>query len=486
MKAIDIDVAIVGGGTSGLSAAVAAAQAGAKVVVFEKSSTTGGTGNMAMGPFAVESWIQRLRKISITREEAFNIHMSFTHARVDARLVKAFIDKSASTISWLENMGVEFSDVHAHNPGFYFTWHTVKSGAGGTGPGAAAVMLKIMAETAMDLGVKILLNTPAKSIVREHGKIAGLIAEDKSGQEIKANAKAVIVNTGGFGDNPEWIKKYTGYDWGRDLFSIRIPGLVGDGLRMAWDLGAAPTDMTIHLTSGIANIAPFYTVFFTFLQPNLMVDIRGERIINEEFMQTTPFFGNIVTRQKNRCAFYIFDEDTKKYYQEKGLDFPPGVMAGYSIKTIDDFDSEMKQAIDQGKDVYIADSIEDIAAKFGINKPTLLQTINEYNKACESGRDELFHKNPRFLRPIKKAKFYAARLFPDGFGTLGGIKINYKTEVLNNDLEAIPGLYAAGVDANSINSDTYAFVLPGSTFGFAVNSGRIAGEEAAKYAAVAK
>ena len=110
-----------------------------------------------------------------------------------------------------------------------------------------------------------------------------------------------------------------------------------------------------------------------------------------------------------------------------------------------------------------------------------MKTIDEYNHVCKTGKDELFHKNAKYLRPIKQSPFYACRLYPNAIGSLGGIKINYKTEVLNKEDDVIPGLYAAGLDANSIYGDSYAFVLPGNTMGFALNSGRIAGENAAKY-----
>ena len=120
MKTIDTDIAIIGGGTSGLAAAVAAAEHGARVTVIEKAAVTGGTGNMAMGPFAVESRLQDERKLSLTRDEAFKIFMEYTHWRVDARLVRDYINKTASTIDWLEKMGVEFYGAEAQFPGFPF------------------------------------------------------------------------------------------------------------------------------------------------------------------------------------------------------------------------------------------------------------------------------------------------------------------------------------------------------------------------------
>ena len=111
----------------------------------------------------------------------------------------------------------------------------------------------------------------------------------------------------------------------------------------------------------------------------------------------------------------------------------------------------------------------------------LKKTVAEYNEACETGRDYLFHKNPKYLRPLIKPRFYAGRFSLGGYGSLGGIKINWKTEVLTKDQDVIPGLYAAGVDANSIYADSYAFILPGNTLSFALNSGRMAGANAAEY-----
>ncbi|WP_336886483.1 FAD-binding protein [Clostridium beijerinckii] len=90
-------------------------------------------------------------------------------------------------------------------------------------------------------------------------------------------------------------------------------------------------------------------------------------------------------------------------------------------------------------------------------------------------------KNPKYLKPLVGPKFYALKFAPSAYGSLGGIKINYKTEVIDTEDKVIPGLFAAGTDANSICNPDYVFVLPGNTLGFAVNSGRIAGENAVQY-----
>ena len=102
MKQLEADVVIVSAGTAGLAAAISAAEGGARVIALEKASTTGGTGSMAMGPFAVESRLQKEKGVPLTRDEAFDIFMEYTHWRVDARLVRAYLDKSGDTISWLK------------------------------------------------------------------------------------------------------------------------------------------------------------------------------------------------------------------------------------------------------------------------------------------------------------------------------------------------------------------------------------------------
>jgi fumarate reductase flavoprotein subunit len=495
MKQIETDIIVIGAGTAGLAAAVAAAEKGAKVAVFEKASTTGGTGNMGMGPFAVESKLQRMKNITLTREQAFKLFMDYTHWRVDARLVSNYINKSADTLDWLEKMGVVWGAVESYVRGSYATHHQVLPPGGRAGtPMSASAMMKCLTDTANDLGVKFYLKTPVKKLNKEQGKITGLVAADESG-EIQVKAKAVIIATGGFGDNPEMIKKYTPYEWGKDLFSMRIPGMVGEGIRMAWEVGAGAEGMNMELITlagmpssammgGITNSAAMTAMMSpampTFNQPNLMVNLLGERFMNEEEMGNYTFLANAIARQKNRVAFIIYDSMTAKLYEGKGVDWPSAMFGSGKIPSID---AEVKKSIESGNTgMFRAGSLDELASKTGINAAGLKKSVEEYNKACETGRDEIFHKRPLYLRPVKQPNFYAGRAFPSAYGSLGGIKINHRTEVVTKDQDVIPGLYAAGVDANSVYADSYVFILPGNTMGFALNSGRMAGENAADYA----
>jgi fumarate reductase flavoprotein subunit len=483
MSKLRADVIVVAAGASGLAAAIAAAECGASVLAFEKGSTTGGTGSMAMGPFGVESRLQKLGQMGPDRDEAFRLFMDYTHWRVDARLVRAYIDKAAGTIDWLEAMGVEFADPATYFPGGQFTWHIVKPAAGGEpGPACASTMTKIMTDRAKELGVKILLQTPVTKLVKREGRITGVMAEDRAGEPVEAEAGAVVVATGGFGDNPQMIKKHIGYEWGKDLASFRIPGMVGDGLRMAWEAGAAASDMNMEIIFHMPG-EPQPELQETFRQPHLMVNLAGRRFVDEGIMPNSTFTGNAIARQKERTAYLIFDGSLKDHMQTAGFD---NVHRPFPFTKVGDLDALIDQARAQGyQDVHRAPSLEELAAQTGIDPAGLAATVEEYNGFCARGYDPVFNKSHRLLRALLHAPYYAAKFLPGGYGTLGGIKINHRTEVLDKEWNPIPGLYAAGTDACSIYGDSYVFILPGNTLGFALNSGRLAGENAAARALAA-
>lgn len=495
MTDIQTDIAIAGAGAAGLAAAIGAAEKGARVAVFEKGATTGGAASMGMGPFAVESKLQRMRNIGLTREQAFKVFMEYTHWRVDARLVSAYINKSADTIDWLEDMGVVWGAVESYVRGSYQTHHQVTPPNGRPGtPMAAGTMVKCMTDRAKQLGVQFYFRQPARGLLKERGEIVGLVADGEE-DEVEVRAKAVIIATGGFGASPEMIKKHTPYEFGKDLFSIRVPGTVGDGIRMAWEAGAGSEALNIEISSVAGadsrvmvgdvtdssrmNANAFCAATPTFGQPNLMVNLLGERFMNEEEMGNGTFLGNAVARQKARIGFVLYDSAVARIYEEDGLDWPMAISRTVKVPNID---GEIRQAVAGGnRDLFVADSLAELAAQTGINAEALRLTVEEYNAACDTGRDEIFHKRALYLRPLRRPPFYAGTVRPSGYGSLGGIKINHRTQVVTKDHDPIPGLYAAGTDACAVYGDSYVFILPGNTMGFALNSGRIAGENAADY-----
>lgn len=473
MKHIETDIAIVGGGSAGLAAGVSATEKGLKVAIFEKTPDYSMGG---MGTFAIESRLQRQRRIVFTKEDAYRAFMSYNHYRSDARLVRDYIDKSASTIDWLESMGVVFTEPVAYYPGGHFTWHMKDM--------KTPRITETLAVRAKKLGVQIYLETPVKQIIKENGTITGLIAESKTGETVLAKVKAVIIASGGFSENTEWVKQFTGYKLGQDIFLTpnNPPKLHGDGIKMAWEIGAAKTDMYIDSYRGLPMPygGPGGTTpeLGTFRQPLLMVNMMGERFVNEDIVFDGAASGNAVHSQKNNCGFIIFDEDTNRYYEENDWDWLlPGM-----ISRSKEIASVIQKARQEGyQHLFMADSLEDLCLQTGVNLNGLRLTLEEYNRACDTGQDFLFFKKAAYLKPVRRPKFYAGRFMLNGYVSLGGVKINHKTEVLNNNMDVIPGLYTAGNDSNILCGDTYPFFLAGHMSGFAYNSGRISGENAAEY-----
>jgi len=479
MKIMDTEVVVIAAGPSGLAAAAQAAENGAKVVVFEKANTVGGAANMGMGPLGIGTRHQKAMMVDINVEKAFNMFMEYTHWRVDANLVKRYFENSADTISWLEDMGVEFAGAYKYFPKSEATWHIVAVN-GGIGRNGGAIMNKALADHAKENGAEIFVETPVQKILRgEDGKICGVIAKGPDGEEIQCNCKAVIVCTGGAGDNPQMIKERTGFEWGKNMFSFAIPGLKGDGIRMAMEVGAATTDMNIEMIYllPVSDHGPD-CIPAVFMQPNLMVNQDGRRFINEEQMQNNTFCGNAINIQRGSVGYSILDTTIAKKYMKNGVDVTNFV---HHPDDVSDFADTVDDEIAKGNpDIFKADTLEELAEQLGIDPDALLETVDEYNDMCESA-DTKFYKPRHFMKPIVKGPFYAGKFRPGGYGTLGGIKINDNCEVLDDEWNKIPGLYAAGTDTCTIYGDSYMFLLPGNTMGYCLNTGRFAGEAAADY-----
>lgn len=475
MKSLDADIAIVSAGTAGLSATVTAAEGGAKVIAFEKTGHTGGTANHGSGIFAVESRLQKTKQYPLSKEEAFKIYMDFTHWRVNARLVKALIDKSSESIDWLEELGVKFLDISSHGTGNYYTQHTIDAPEDSERmQGRASSMMTILANRAKQLEVPIYLKTPAQKLIKDGNRIVGVIANNESGEQIQVNAKAVILATGAFG-----------------MHFPLLAGNTGDGIRMAKEIGAIVKEASGGTTienkqlpiayrwGGRRN--GFLVLMSAFQQPVLIVNKLGERFMNEELIMSGVFLSNAINRQPDQAAFVIFDEATKETL-EKSFDIIPGGIQQPFNKAAN-FDAELNELIKQDPEAIIkVNSIEELCSRTGIDREGLFQTLNEYNKSCECGKDEVFGKIAKYLRPIKQPPFYARRYRVNPEMNWVGIKVNHKTEVIGTDNRVIPGLYAAGMEiACEVYHDTYPYILPATAMGFAIHGGRMAAESALEF-----
>lgn len=470
-KKIKTDLVVLGAGGAGLTAAISAAEAGVKVAVVEKQSP-GGNSALAGGFFASESKLQKRLMIDARREKMFKMAMDYSHWKINPEIIRAIIYKSADTIEWLEERGVEFEMVFPlypnQNP---LTWHLIRGGG--------ATLIKTLVDKCEDLGIPLLRKTAGKKLLTDSsGKIKGIHISSK-GKTFKIKAKAVVIATGGYGANKRLLKKYFPH-YVKNMVHLGIASCKGDGLAMAMGAGAD--------TDGLGTVqlhGPYFTGSYDIdslsRQPNsLWVNRRAERYLDETLTYTWPEAGNALARQPDGLSFTLMDADILSSIIKNGtrtgqLHVAPGTR-------LINIEKKLKKQVAKGK-VTISRSWGKIATWMGVPLKDLKGTVEKYNTACDQGYDGLFGKDRCYLEPIRTPPFYAIQCDPSFLGTIGGIKINHHMEVMNKKSRPIPGLYAAGQDTGGWECDTYNPLLAGMTFGFALNSGRIAGENVTTYVA---
>ncbi len=467
------DMVIIGCGGAGLPAALTAHGKGCDVLVLEKRGIVGGNALKAEGFFAAESPAQKRLLIDAKKDDLFKKALDYAHYKVDPRILRVFINRSGDTVRWIEEKGIRFNHIAPFYPNQVpLVWHIIH--------GHGAALVKIFEKECKEKGISILRRTRARKIlVDAKGRISGIKAEGEKG-EIIIKAKSVIIATGGYASNKKLLRKYCLEHM--ELFeNSGVPGMDGDGLVMALELGAD--------TEGLGNLqmlgpAPFpknWIIEGVAGEPYcIWVNKKGERFIDEAIAFNEFEAINAILRQKDRICYTILDHEIKEKIKNEGLikgcgdDFAP------RGKKLEGLDNEFKKQIKKGG-AFSSESLEEISEWIGAPRDALRKTVEEYNRSCDRHYDEIFVKDPQYLRALRIPPFFAIRSSGAFLGTMGGIKINYKMEVLDKESDPIPGLYAAGADTGGWESDTYCAVLAGSAFGFALNSGRIAAENATDY-----
>jgi fumarate reductase flavoprotein subunit len=478
VEVIQTDFVVVGGAGTGLTAAVAAAEQGVKVTIVEKRDSLGGNSTVSGAFFACDSPALARAEIDAPADHFFKALMDWSHWKVNPRLVRAYINKSGKTIAWLEDKGLKFnasvgqSIVREHTP------RITHRPANGGSPGGE--ICKLLIQQCEDLGVKVLLNTTAKKILRgDDGIVTGVLASSAD-KDYRINARATLICTGGYPNNKEMIKKYNPAFKDGSIY-VGIPEVVGEGVEMTMEIGCATESlgavhyMGLHFPGNSAVISRINW----FPQP-VWVNKKGERFCDETVVFDMGTRGNVLERQPDQMAYVIFDDKLKEKFINDRIDKTATTETAAAARWVDlPKDLEAEQA--KGN-VKISGSWSEIAQWMGIAPEVLQATIDEYNKACECGYDEVFLKERAYLYALVNPPYYAVKNGSDYPCTMGGIKINHVMQVLDKENEdPIPGLYCAGTDAGGWESETYCFYLNGSILAWRVISGQMAGESAAKY-----
>ncbi len=448
---LDCDVVIVGAGGAGLTAAVRATQAGAKVLVLEKMPMVGGNSLKASGGMncAGTKFQEAAGIVDSGVQEFIEDTMNGGHQLNDLALVTTMAENSAEAVEWLESIGAPLPRVAATGGTTHKYLHSPEDGS----PVGAYLVAKL-GEEAEKQGIEIMLNTTATEILMDGGAAVGVKANDAE-HEYTVNAKAVILATGGFGANFELMCSFNPSL--ANAVTTNHPGATGDGILMAEAVGAATVDMDqIQLHPTVYQATSMLVSEKMRSLGAILVNQEGRRFCND--LATRDAVSAAELEQTGGYAYIIFDQN------------------------LVDNNKSAKQYIELGMAVT-GDTYEALAQAMGVDEAAFVETMNTWNAAVAAGEDAEFGRNNGMDADLSTAPFYAIQIAPGIHHTMGGIKIDTDTEVIDTEGNPIPGLFAAGETTGGVHGGNR---IGGNAVCDFVVFGRIAGAQAAAYAAAAE
>ena len=493
---VEADVVVVGAGGAGMTAAITAAGEGKSVVILESQSMVGGnsvraTGGMNAGKtvyqdenefgesagvektlktaaekYADNETITALAKTVSEQWAAYQANPTGYFDSVelmeldtmiggkginDPELVETLCANSADAIDWLDEHGITLHNVSSFGGASVKRIHRPVNAEGKT-VSVGSYMIPLLQENCEKAGVKMMLDTTATEILTDaNGAAVGVKATGASGETVTVNAKAVVLATGGFGANLDMVVKYKPELKG--FMTTNAPGIQGQGIEMAQAIGAATVDMDqiqIHPTVE-ANTAALITEGLRG-DGAVLINAEGKRFIDE--VGTRDVVSAAEIAQTGSYSWLVVDQ---------AMVDASSVIQGY---------------IKKGYTVT-GETYEELGKAMGVDAAAFAETMEKWNGYVEAKNDPDFGRTS-FANPLNTAPYYAVKVTAGVHHTMGGLKINANTEVLNEKGEVIPGLFAAGEVTGGVHG---ANRLGGNAVADFTVFGRIAGAAASDYAA---
>ncbi|MGX7350350.1 flavocytochrome c [Enterococcus canis] len=449
------DVVVVGSGGAGFSAAIEAAEAGKSVAIIEKMPTVGGNTLISGGEMnAPGNWVQKNLGIEGDSVESYYEDTMKGGDNVgDPKMVRIMAEKALTSAEWLrDEIQVEFLEDQL----FQFGGHSYKRALIPVRHTGQEIISK-MKKKAETLKIPIILNTQATELIQDKdGKVIGVKAIHNEKDQVTFNAqKAVILTTGGFGSNIEMRKKYNS-EYDERYKSTDTEGTTGDGIVMGEKVGAALTNMENIQTYPVANpeTGVISLLADTRFDGAILINQEGQRFVEE--LDRRDVISQAILNQTGGYAYQLWNDTIDAI-----------------SKTKEAHEDEYNELIEQ-KLLVKAETIEKAAAFFDIDVDNLKATIKKVNEYAKSGDDQDFHHRGGLVS-LEKGPYYIEKAVPSVHHTMGGLVINEKTEVLDKNNQAIPGLYAAGELTGVIQG---ANRLGGNAITDIITFGRIAGQSA--------
>ena len=498
-KEIEVDVLVIGGGGTGLAAAVSASEAGATVLVAEKSGSLGGTTALSIGSVTAGCTSYQERQGIHDSPEALFEDMTKFNAELEPydnhELRWVLARESGNTIDWLRSLGFEFFGPSLEPPNRVPRMHNVI-------PNSWSYPF-LLQRAAAKRGVSFLLNAPARKLIQERRRITGAILETgKTSSLLRVHARrAVILACGDFSANEAMKSRYLSADLAR--VPPYNPNSQGEGHLMGEEVGGHLVNMEVLRKPSVRFVAapkrfwhellpsyPFLIKFYAlgshwlprqiferlansiltthgapvgglYKEGAILVNQEGKRFTNEVQEPAIP-----ISKQPGGRAYILFDSQVAEKFSfwPNYISTAPGIAYAY----IQDYERTHPDIVSKGKSWGEA-------AKIHPRPKMVIQTVERYNRSVEAGRDEAYQRSP-LGEGINKPPFYVMGPVESYLSvTKGGLDIDTHFQVLDSRGKVIPGLFAGGGNGGGL-------VLLGHGMGlaWAFTSGRLAGVKAAQ------
>ncbi len=457
-ETLETDIVIVGAGGAGMTAAIKAKQAGKDIIILDKMAYVGGnttkasggmnaagTKNQAAAAAAAQDPEVKAAIEDSTVENYIADTMAGGHDVNDKDLVTTLAEKSSDAVDWLESIGAPLPTIAATGGTTHYYLHEPEDGSA-----VGEYLVESYTKTLKDLGIEVMLSTEATEILTEDGVVTGIKATSAD-TDYTIKAKAVILATGGFGANFEMLASYD--ESLANAVTTNTPAATGDGIKMAEAVGADTVDMeyiqlhpTVYQESGL--------LVSERLRSNgaILVNKEGCRFTND--LATRDAVSQAELKQPDAYAFIVYDS---KYADEK-----------------------LYQKYESNGITVKGDTIEELAQAMGLEGDAVnnfIENVDDWNKVCAGEKTDAFGRD-NGLVSLDQAPYTAIKIAPGIHHTMGGLKIDTKTQVLDKDGNPIPGLFAAGEVTGGVHGGNR---IGGNAVADIVVYGQIAADSAVEY-----